>query len=88
MDRTPDYTLLEVELGTGRKNQIRVHLADLGCPVVGDRRYGADDRFHRRIRLHAFYLSLFHPVNGQLLEFKSKMPRGFLILKPEDENYG
>jgi 23S rRNA pseudouridine1911/1915/1917 synthase len=88
MDRTPDYTLMEIELETGRKNQIRVHLADLGCPVVGDRRYGADAKFTRRIRLHAFYLSLMHPVNGSQLEFKSKMPKGFLVLKAEDEKYG
>lgn len=87
MDRTPDYTLLEVELETGRKNQIRVHLADLGCPVVGDRRYGADARYERRIRLHAFYLSFPHPETGKKLEFKSPMPKGFLELKPGDEKY-
>jgi 23S rRNA pseudouridine1911/1915/1917 synthase len=87
MDRTPDYALLEVQLETGRKNQIRVHLSEMGCPVVGDRRYGADARFERRIRLHAFYLSIRHPDTGHLIEFKSKMPRGFLELKPADEKY-
>ncbi|HNY01873.1 MAG TPA: RluA family pseudouridine synthase [Bacteroidales bacterium] len=87
MDRTPDYALLEIELETGRKNQIRVHLSEMGCPVVGDRRYGADARYVRRIRLHAFYLSLAHPVTGELREFKSPMPRGFLELKPGDEKY-
>ena len=87
MDRTPDYALLEVELETGRKNQIRVHLSEMGCPVVGDRRYGADSRYERRIRLHAFYLSIRHPVTGNLVDFKSKMPKGFLELKPGDEKY-
>ena len=87
MDRTPDYALLEVELETGRKNQIRVHLSEMDCPVVGDRRYGADARFERRIRLHAFYLSIRHPVTGNLIDFKSKMPKGFLELKPADEKY-
>lgn len=87
MDRAEAYTLLEVELETGRKNQIRVHLSDLGCPVVGDRRYGADARFERRIRLHAYYLSLVHPVSGRVAEFKSRMPRGFLVLKNEHEDY-
>ena len=87
MDRTPDYALLEVELETGRKNQIRVHLSEMGCPVVGDRRYGADARYERRIRLHAFYLSIRHPVTGNLVDFKSKMPKGFLELKPGDEKY-
>ena len=87
MDRTPDYALLEVELETGRKNQIRVHLSEMDCPVVGDRRYGADSQYERRIRLHAFYLSIRHPVTGRLIDFKSKMPKGFLELKPGDEKY-
>lgn len=87
MDKTEGYSLLEVELETGRKNQIRVHLSEMGCPVVGDRRYGADARFIRRIRLHAFYLSVTHPETGKLLEFKSKMPKGFLRLNPENEQY-
>ncbi|MEI7896722.1 MAG: RluA family pseudouridine synthase [bacterium] len=87
MDRTPDYALLEVELETGRKNQIRVHLSEMDCPVVGDRRYGADSTYERRIRLHAFYLSIRHPATGKLIDFKSKMPKGFLELKPGDEKY-
>ncbi|MBL7139145.1 MAG: RluA family pseudouridine synthase [Bacteroidales bacterium] len=87
MDKSPDYTLLEVELETGRKHQIRAHLSEMGCPVVGDRKYGADDRFERRIRLHAYYLSIKHPITGAPLEFKSKMPKGFLVLKPEHEKY-
>lgn len=87
LDKTEDYSLLEVHLETGRKNQIRVHLAGMGCPVVGDRRYGANARFERRIRLHAFYLSFPHPKSGTLKEFKSKMPKSFLILKPENEKY-
>jgi 23S rRNA pseudouridine1911/1915/1917 synthase len=87
MDRTPDYALLEVELETGRKNQIRVHLSEMDCPVVGDRRYGADAQYERRIRLHAYYLSIRHPVTGNLIDFKSKMPKGFLELKPGDEKY-
>lgn len=87
LDKTEDYSLLEVQLETGRKNQIRVHLSGIGCPVVGDRRYGADARFERRIRLHAFYLSFPHPETGRHIEFKSKMPKIFLILKPENEKY-
>ena len=55
------HTLLEVKLETGRKNQIRVHFSEMGCPIVGDRRYGADDTFVRQIRLHAFSLSFTHP---------------------------
>jgi len=87
MDRAPDYALLEIELETGRKNQIRVHLSEMGCPVVGDRRYGADDRYKRRVRLHAFYLSIRHPVTDRVMEFRGKMPKSFLILRDGDEKY-
>jgi 23S rRNA pseudouridine1911/1915/1917 synthase len=83
----PEHTLLEIEPETGRKNQVRVHLSAMGCPVVGDRRYAADDTVVRRIRLHAFYLSLTHPVTGRFLEFKSPMPTGFLLLRDKDEAY-
>jgi len=87
IDRTEDYALLEVELETGRKHQIRVHLSEIGCPVVGDRKYGADSRFIRRIRLHAYYLLFHHPVTNEILELKSKMPKEFLVLRPGDEKY-
>jgi 23S rRNA pseudouridine1911/1915/1917 synthase len=80
-------TLLEIEPETGRKNQIRVHLSEMGCPVVGDRRYGANDKILRRIRLHGFYLGFTHPVTGQYLEFRSPMPKGFLILGAKHEKY-
>ena len=52
-----NYTLLDIETETGRKNQIRVHLSDIGCPIVGDRKYGASTDFIRRVRLHASSLS-------------------------------
>lgn len=87
MKEFPGHTLLEIRLETGRKNQIRVHMADLGCPIVGDRRYGAKDKFLRRIRLHAFYLSFTHPVTKEIREFRSPMPKGFTLLKEADEKY-
>jgi 23S rRNA pseudouridine1911/1915/1917 synthase len=80
-------TLAELELVTGRKNQIRVQLADLGHPVIGDRRYGADARWERRIRLHSVYLRFRHPGDGTWMEFSSSLPRGFLELRPEHEKY-
>jgi len=80
-------TLLEIELQTGRKNQIRAHLAEAGHPVVGDRRYGADAQVKRRIRLHAFHLSLPHPAEGRPLQFEVPMPPDFLVLGNQDENY-
>jgi 23S rRNA pseudouridine1911/1915/1917 synthase len=82
-----NYTLLDVHTETGRKNQIRVHLSDIGCPIVGDRKYGASDDYKRRIRLHAYSLSFPHPVTGELITIKSPMPVGFLSLKLKDEHY-
>ena len=87
MKEFPGHALLEVSLETGRKNQVRVQLAEIGCPIVGDRRYGAKDKFLRRIRLHAFHLGFVHPVSGQKVEFHSPMPKGFTILKEADEKY-
>jgi 23S rRNA-/tRNA-specific pseudouridylate synthase len=74
----PEHTLLEISIDTGRKHQIRVHLSDLGCPIVGDWKYGASRKVLRHIRLHAFYFAMKHPVTNKQLEFKTQMPRGFL----------
>jgi 23S rRNA pseudouridine1911/1915/1917 synthase len=82
-----ENTLLDISTDTGRKNQIRVHLSDIGCPIVGDRKYGASDEFRRRIRLHAYSLSFPHPVDGRIITVKSPMPEGFLSLKRKDEKY-
>ncbi len=80
-------TLLDIKTDTGRKNQIRVHLSDIGCPIVGDRKYGASAEFKRRIRLHAYFLSFPHPADGRTITVKSPMPDGFLTLKLKDEHY-
>ena len=79
--------LLDIKTETGRKNQIRVHLSDISCPIVGDRKYGASTDYLRRIRLHAYYLSFPHPVNGNMITVESSMPKGFLSLKAKDEHY-
>lgn len=68
------YALLDVRLETGRKNQIRVQLADLGFPVVGDRKYGAQDSPVGRLALHASRISLVHPVRGERIELTSPLP--------------
>ncbi|MGA1977140.1 MAG: RluA family pseudouridine synthase [Bacteroidales bacterium] len=82
-----NYTLLDVNTETGRKNQIRVHLSEMGCPIVGDRRYGASDEFIRRIRLHAYSLAFIHPITGEKIILESPMPGGFLTIKQQDEKY-
>jgi len=69
------YTMLEVSLETGRKNQIRVHLQELGHSVAGDRRYGARTNPIGRLALHASTLEFTHPRTGEKLRFESPTPK-------------
>lgn len=71
------YALLDIAIETGRKNQIRVHMKELGCPVAGDKQYGARTNPIRRLCLHANELSFTHPATGEAVTFKAKMPRDF-----------
>lgn len=87
LEQKGPYTLLEVRLETGRKNQIRVHLSELGHPIAGDRRYGADNKFERQIRLFAFYLKFVHPITKDWVEIKTLMPQNFLHILNRDERY-
>ena len=68
--------LVEVALRTGRKNQIRVHFAEAGHPVVGDAKYG-HARARARLCLHAFRLCFTHPVTHQRMEFETPYPPSF-----------
>ncbi len=82
------YSVLEVTLHTGRKHQIRVHLSELGCPIVGDRKYGAEPFFRRQIRLAAYKLKLEHPVNQKIIELHYQPSARFFKPSPNaDENY-
>jgi RluA family pseudouridine synthase len=69
------YALLEVITETGRKNQIRVHLANIRHPIVGDKKYGAKTDPARRIGLHAYYLAFQHPTTQEKLVFQNELPR-------------
>lgn len=80
-------TLLDIRTETGRKNQIRVHLSDIGCPIIGDRKYGASAEFVRRVRLHACSISFPQPSTGKIVTVESPMPDNFLSLKAKDEKY-
>ena len=80
LNRTTEHSLVEYKLETGRKNQIRVHSADMGHPVCGDVKYGnGDDPLHR-LCLHAYMLCLTHPVTGEPMEFSTPIPTAFRSL--------
>lgn len=72
-----DFSLLEVNLETGRKNQIRVHMQDLGHPIVGDKKYGAKLKSIGRLGLHARVLAFEHPTTGKIMRFETPMPKQF-----------
>lgn len=74
VERFRDATLLEVTLTTGRKNQIRVQLAAVGHPIVGDGAYGRRSPLIERTALHAFRLAFDHPSHGRRLAFEAPLP--------------
>lgn len=83
--RANGLSLVELNLETGRKNQIRVHMQDLGHPIIGDGRYGGEETPNPigRLALHAFKLSFYHPITHELMTFETPYPAAFkkLVLK-------
>ena len=77
--RNNNYSLLDISLRTGRKNQIRVHMKDMNHPIVGDSKYGLKDGF-RRMYLHAYKLSLTLPGSDKLMTFETDVPNEFIKL--------
>ncbi|MBQ9640386.1 MAG: RluA family pseudouridine synthase [Bacteroidaceae bacterium] len=80
LKRGGGYSLVELKLDTGRKNQIRVHMQDLHHSIAGDYKYGAQTDPLHRICLHAFRLAFRHPVTGELLKFETPFPPAFTQL--------
>lgn len=87
LKRKNGFSLMELKLDTGRKNQIRVHMQDLGHPVVGDSKYGSTVAAYGtaadpvgRVCLHAFRLAFYHPITGEPLKFETPPPAQFLTL--------
>ena len=74
LKRNARMTLLELRLVTGRRHQIRVQLAEIGCPIIGDERYAARTDPAKRLGLHACLLKFRHPITGQDLQFESPLP--------------
>ncbi|MFT3753886.1 MAG: RluA family pseudouridine synthase [Paludibacter sp.] len=75
-----NYSLLEIELETGRKNQIRVHMQEIGHPIVGDKKYGAGTSPIGRVGLHARLLAFYHPITTEVVSFETPVPRNFLSI--------
>ena len=74
------YSLLEIKINTGRKNQIRVHLSDIGHPIVGDNKYNAKTNPIKRLGLHAYSIKFIHPDTNKKYEFKTEEPKDILKL--------
>ena len=77
LKETEHFNMLEINLLTGRKNQIRVHLTDKGCPIVGDRKYGKAHDDYKRLALHSKSISFKHPVTGKQMTFETRLPAYF-----------
>lgn len=80
LNKNKHYSLLEVNLETGRKNQIRVHMKDIGHSVIGDKKYGAAKHPIARLGLHARVLAFKHPINEEELRYETDIPKEFLNL--------
>lgn len=75
LGQTPHRSLVELTLETGRRHQIRVQLAEAGCPIVGDKKYGAVSDSARRLGLHSCALKFSHPRTRQEMRFTSPLPK-------------
>jgi len=71
------YSLLKIDIKTGRKNQIRVHLNDINHSIVGDKKYGINNNPLKRLCLHAYYLEFIHPITNELIKIETKYTKDF-----------
>jgi tRNA pseudouridine32 synthase/23S rRNA pseudouridine746 synthase/23S rRNA pseudouridine1911/1915/1917 synthase len=78
--QTDHFNIVKINLLTGKKNQIRVHMADAGCPVVGDSKYGAKESRHKELMLHSFSLEITHPFKKERVRFEAPIPERFTKL--------
>jgi 23S rRNA pseudouridine1911/1915/1917 synthase len=80
LQKIKNFSLLEVSLETGRKNQIRVHMQDIGHSIVGDKKYESTQNIIGRLGLHAWVIAFTHPSTGKLMRFETKIPEKFLLM--------
>lgn len=71
------YSLVDISIKTGRKNQIRVHLNDIGYPILGDKKYNQTKSNYKRMYLHAYYLEFIHPITKELKKIELDIPNSF-----------
>lgn len=77
LKRNTKYTLLDINIETGRKNQIRVHMTEMNHPIVGDKKYYSKDNTFKRLMLHHYRISLIDPETSKLMIFKTEIPNEF-----------
>jgi 23S rRNA pseudouridine1911/1915/1917 synthase len=91
LDEKGDFSLVEVNIETGRTHQIRVHMKYLNHPILGDEVYGKKSNLANRQMLHAYKLEMNHPITNELIIFKAKLPNDFIMvlnkLELRDEIY-
>lgn len=78
LQKNSRFSLVELQLATGRKNQIRVHMSESGHPIAGDKRYGSKENPLGRLSLHAFRLRFVHPITRQDMLFETPLPPQFV----------
>lgn len=78
LKESKSYSLLDIEITTGRKNQIRAQLSNIGSPIIGDKKYNAKTNPLRRLGLHANKLVIRHPITNEVMTFESKVPSEFM----------
>ncbi|MDE6141287.1 MAG: RNA pseudouridine synthase, partial [Bacilli bacterium] len=79
--RSKAYSILKINIKTGRKNQIRVAMQNMNHPIIGDKKYGSTKNPLRRICLHASKLEMIHPINKKTYTFETRHPREFSIFE-------
>ncbi len=75
------YSLLGIEILTGRKNQIRVHLSENNTPIIGDKKYNAKTNPIKRLGLHAYRIILKHPITKETIDITDNLPKEFMIFE-------
>lgn len=79
VNKTNKYSLMDIMIKTGRKNQIRVHMKDIGHPILGDSKYGIKDNC-KRMYLHAYKLTIINPITNKEMTFETDVPNEFVKL--------